>query len=141
AANVGVDGNYYIDTAAQWLYGPKTLGAWGAGTSLISGPDLTHPTPYASVPCPPTGIAIGPFTSVTAPDNSISTTAPVTFTPKYWGDFYTFASVADTSSPAQTNRKVIKVTILPRPPVLTYTGFPTTLTFQQGKNLRPLVSS
>ncbi len=36
---------------------------------------------------------------------------------------------------------MIKVTVLPRPPVLTYTGFPTTLTYNTGINLRPLVSS
>ena len=78
------------------------------------------------------------FGNCDPPDGSISTTAPVTFTPKYWGDFYTLASVADTSLPAQTDRQVIKVTILPRPPVLTYTGFPTTLTYNTGINLRPL---
>jgi hypothetical protein len=142
-AGVGVDGNYYIDTAAQLLYGPKTGGAWGGGTSLIKPIDQDHPTPYASVPCPPAGIALGPFTSVTAPDLSVSTTAPVTFTPKYWGDFYTLASVADASSPAQTDRQVIKVHVDPRPPALA-ANFPTPLTYNNGGlavNLRALVSS
>jgi hypothetical protein len=31
----GVDGDFYIDTAASTIYGPKTAGAWGSGTSLI----------------------------------------------------------------------------------------------------------
>ncbi|MBK8143640.1 MAG: hypothetical protein IPK62_00930 [Bacteroidetes bacterium] len=36
----GVDGDYFMDTLAHHLYGPKTLGAWGSPTSLIgpSGP-------------------------------------------------------------------------------------------------------
>lgn len=32
---VGVDGDFYIDTSAWAIYGPKTSGAWGSGTSLI----------------------------------------------------------------------------------------------------------
>jgi hypothetical protein len=31
----GVDGDYYIDTTTDTIYGPKTLGVWGSGTSLI----------------------------------------------------------------------------------------------------------
>lgn len=31
----GVDGEFYIDTSAWDIYGPKTAGAWGTGTSLI----------------------------------------------------------------------------------------------------------
>lgn len=32
---VGVDGDFYIDTAAVAIYGPKTGGAWGSSTSLV----------------------------------------------------------------------------------------------------------
>lgn len=35
AAGLGVDGDFYIDTSAADLYGPKTAGAWGAATSLV----------------------------------------------------------------------------------------------------------
>jgi hypothetical protein len=35
AAGTGVDGNFYIDTTAHFLYGPKAAGAWPAGTSMI----------------------------------------------------------------------------------------------------------
>ena len=35
AAGTGVDGNFYIDTTAHVLYGPKAAGAWPAGTALI----------------------------------------------------------------------------------------------------------
>lgn len=32
---VGSDGDFYIDTATNMIYGPKAAGAWGSGTSLI----------------------------------------------------------------------------------------------------------
>lgn len=38
AGGTGVDGDFYIDTTADAIYGPKTAGAWGAGTSLIGPP-------------------------------------------------------------------------------------------------------
>lgn len=34
-AGLGVDGDFYIDTAASAIYGPKTAGAWGGATSLV----------------------------------------------------------------------------------------------------------
>jgi hypothetical protein len=34
AATLGNDGDFYIDTVATRLYGPKTDGAWGAGVAL-----------------------------------------------------------------------------------------------------------
>lgn len=35
AAGTGVDGDFYINTTASTLFGPKSSGAWGAGKSLI----------------------------------------------------------------------------------------------------------
>lgn len=35
SAGLGVDGDFYIDTEADVIYGPKTSGAWGSPTSLI----------------------------------------------------------------------------------------------------------
>jgi hypothetical protein len=35
AAATGVNGNFYIDTTAHFIYGPKASGAWPTGTSLI----------------------------------------------------------------------------------------------------------
>jgi hypothetical protein len=32
---LGVDGDFYIDTDADAIYGPKTAGAWGSATSLV----------------------------------------------------------------------------------------------------------
>ena len=34
----GVDGDFYIDTTANMIYGPKTAGVWGSGTSLVGPP-------------------------------------------------------------------------------------------------------
>ncbi|CAH1658773.1 hypothetical protein CHELA1G11_12858 [Hyphomicrobiales bacterium] len=31
----GIDGDFYIDTTANAIYGPKAAGAWGAGKSLV----------------------------------------------------------------------------------------------------------
>lgn len=38
SAGLGVNGDFYIDTATDELYGPKTSGAWGSPTSLV-GPE------------------------------------------------------------------------------------------------------
>lgn len=35
ASALGVDGDFYIDKAANAIYGPKTSGAWGSATSLV----------------------------------------------------------------------------------------------------------
>ncbi|MFO1322513.1 MAG: kelch repeat-containing protein [Burkholderiales bacterium] len=136
AAALGAVGNYYVDTAAQLVYGPKTQSGWGSGTpQIFNGPS----GPQAKFPCPPAAIAVGPFATNAA--TQVSTTS-LTFTPKFWGDFYTLVNVADGANPARTDRQVVKVTVLPRPPVLTYSAaFAADLTFQQSRDLAPLVSS
>lgn len=35
AAELGVDGDLYLDTSVHAIYGPKTGGSWGSGVSLI----------------------------------------------------------------------------------------------------------
>lgn len=35
AGGLGVDGDFYIDTASDAIYGPKTAGVWGSPTSVI----------------------------------------------------------------------------------------------------------
>ena len=53
-ASVGNDGDFYIDTAADVLYGPKAGGSWPAtGTSLVGAPGATGP----AGPAGPTGPA------------------------------------------------------------------------------------
>ena len=36
-SGLGVDGDFYIDTANDNIYGPKASGAWGSGTSYLQG--------------------------------------------------------------------------------------------------------
>ena len=38
SGGTGVDGDAYFETTGKALYGPKTGGAWGAGTSLVGAP-------------------------------------------------------------------------------------------------------
>lgn len=42
--DTGVDGDFYIDTSAAAIYGPKTAGVWGSGTSLIGPTGATGAT-------------------------------------------------------------------------------------------------
>jgi hypothetical protein len=46
-AGIGIDGDFYIDTTAHYIYGPKAAGAWPAGISLIGpqGPQGIPGTP------------------------------------------------------------------------------------------------
>ncbi len=43
SSGLGVDGDFYIDTTADAIYGPKTAGAWGSATSLIGPTGATGP--------------------------------------------------------------------------------------------------
>jgi hypothetical protein len=38
SAETGTDGDFYVDTEANQIYGPKELGVWGAGTPLEGSP-------------------------------------------------------------------------------------------------------
>ncbi len=42
-ATVGVNGDFYINTAANTIFGPKTGGAWGTGVSLVGAAGATGP--------------------------------------------------------------------------------------------------
>ena len=42
ASGLGNDGDFYIDTNNDDLYGPKASGSWGSATSIVQGP--TGPT-------------------------------------------------------------------------------------------------
>jgi hypothetical protein len=43
ASNLGIDGDYYMDVPGKFWYGPKALGAWPAGFSVV-GPAGTNGT-------------------------------------------------------------------------------------------------
>lgn len=40
----GTDGDFYINTTTDMIFGPKTGGSWGTGTSLIGPPGVTQNT-------------------------------------------------------------------------------------------------
>ena len=44
AGGTGAEGDFYIDTAADAIYGPKTGGAWGSATNLVGPAGATGPT-------------------------------------------------------------------------------------------------
>lgn len=80
SAGLGRSGDFYIDTAAGILYGPKASGSWGAGLQLQSGPAgptgatgplATGPTGPASNVTGPTGPRVtgptGPASTITGP--------------------------------------------------------------------------
>jgi hypothetical protein len=61
--NEGVDGDFYINTSTATLFGPKSSGTWGSGTSLV-GPAGTYTSG--------TGISIaGSTITNSAPDQAI----------------------------------------------------------------------
>lgn len=70
SAGVGVNGDFYIDTTAKTIYGPKSAGAWGTGTLLIGPTGPTGPT-GATGPAGATGAtgATGPSGTVTNGDS------------------------------------------------------------------------
>jgi len=43
SSGLGENGDFYLDTAASRLYGPKTAGAWGSGVSLIGPQGIQGP--------------------------------------------------------------------------------------------------
>ena len=78
SAGLGKTGDFYVDVASSYLYGPKASGSWGAGMSIAGGPtgpsgvSVTGPTGStgaASSVTGPTGFT-GP--SVTGPTGSAS---------------------------------------------------------------------
>lgn len=71
AAGFGSSGDFWLDTTAGVLYGPKASGSWGLGLPLQSGP--AGPTGPTSTTPGPTG-STGPASSVTGPTGPTSTT-------------------------------------------------------------------
>ncbi len=74
SAGLGKSGDFYVDVASSYLYGPKASGSWGAGMSIAGGPTgpasvVTGPTGPASLITGPTGFT-GP--SMTGPTGSAS---------------------------------------------------------------------
>lgn len=49
AAGLGVNGDFYIDTTAKAIYGPKAAGAWGSATSLVGPTGAAGTTLHAAL--------------------------------------------------------------------------------------------
>jgi hypothetical protein len=69
SSGLGVNGNFYIDTTAHSIYGPKSAGAWPAGVSLVGPTGATGSTGAAGA----TGPAGSGATSI-----SFATAVPLT---------------------------------------------------------------
>jgi hypothetical protein len=84
ASGVGVDGNFYINTSTNFIYGPKTADAWPAGTSMV-GPQ--GPQGIQGIPGNTVLYSAGPPASGTGVDGNfyIDTTAHVIYGPKAAG--------------------------------------------------------
>lgn len=53
SAGLGVNGDFYLNTATEELYGPKTAGAWGSPVSLIGPAGATGPAGLGVFPMKP----------------------------------------------------------------------------------------
>jgi Collagen triple helix repeat (20 copies) len=93
ASTVGNDGDFYVDTAADVLYGPKANGTWPAtGTGLVGSPGSTGPagpagpqgpagpagissvTDFNGITCTTAGGTDGAVTANTASNNTVTLT-------------------------------------------------------------------
>ena len=50
AAGLGYNGDFYLNSATWLIYGPKTTGGWGTGTSLQAKWDSMTQTEYNALP-------------------------------------------------------------------------------------------
>jgi hypothetical protein len=91
---VGVDGDFYLDTATETIYGPKSSGIWPAGVSLIG-------------PTGPQGIqgysvlngTVNPTTQGVDGDFYINTTTSFLFGPKAGGTWPAGVSLVGPTGP------------------------------------------
>jgi hypothetical protein len=74
ASGLGADGDFYIDNNAKKIYGPKTAGAWGAGTAL-KGPEGSPWTAGGTLPIGKTETG----SWVMGPAATAFTLAPISF--------------------------------------------------------------
>jgi hypothetical protein len=130
----------------------KTIGGTGSvsGTAVCTDAEGTNvstadPPPFVAGPAGYTrhaSVACAGAPITVSDDNTSSRTAKLSFTPKYWGEFYVRVSLKDGSATPQTDQQVLKVVVLPKTPVVTFTAsFPTQLTYQETVDLSALVGS
>jgi len=70
-SGVGSNGDFYLDTAANRLYGPKASGAWGSGVSLVgpTGPAGANATLGNATPLAAGSASAGSSTSAARDDH------------------------------------------------------------------------
>jgi hypothetical protein len=72
SSGLGVDGDFYLDTTASRIYGPKTSGAWDSGVSLVGATGADGKTVRNGSGAPSSGLGVdGDFYLNTA-TNTIS---------------------------------------------------------------------
>jgi hypothetical protein len=124
SSGTGVDGNFYIDTTAHFIYGPKASGAWPAGTSMV-GPQ--GPAGVAGAAGNTVLYGSGPPSSGTGVDGNfyIDTTAHFIYGPKASGAWPAGTSLIGPQGPAGVaGPSGLNVVISDTPP-----GSPTAGTF------------
>jgi len=93
AAGTGNNGDFYIDTTAHAVYGPKTAGAWGSATSLVGPTGAAGNTVLSGSGTPAAGTGVdGNF--------YIDTTAYALYGPKASGSWPTGVSLVGTPGTA-----------------------------------------
>ena len=93
----GVNGDFYINTSSNELYGPKTLGTWGAATSLIgaNGSNGTNGTDGKTV----LNGTVAPTTEGVDGDFYLNTTTTEIYGPKASGVWGAGTSLIGTQGP------------------------------------------
>ena len=85
ASDLGANGDWYFDTNAKAIHGPKTSGAWGSGTSLVgaTGSAGSNGTAGATSTCarPRPTSSISTSVTPTGPSSSPSARSPVRLVP------------------------------------------------------------
>lgn len=91
AAETGVDDDWYIDTTAHYLYGPKTAGAWGTGLAMLGADGNTIHT-VSGAPSVLTGVD---------GDYAIDPTAQLFYGPKAGGLWPAGVSIRGETGPSE----------------------------------------
>ena len=106
----GNDGDFYIDTSTNQIYGPKTSGAWGSATSLVGPQGATGATGSAGADGKTVLNGSGAPSNSTTGNNGdfyIDTTASAIYGPKTGGVWGSATSLKGTNGTNGTNGKTV----------------------------------
>jgi hypothetical protein len=110
SAGTGVNNNFYIDTTAHAIYGPKAGGAWPAGTSLVGPTGATGGTGSAGADGNTILYGAGAPSSGTGVNNNfyIDTTAHAIYGPKAGGAWPSGTSLIGPTGAAGTGGDIVR---------------------------------